>query len=153
MKLSLLRISDLHRDPENPIRNDILLDSVENDRRHYSAEETPRVQPPDLIIVSGDIIHGIMADEADPETKLREQYQEAPDFLNRLTEQFVMGDRGRVVIVPGNHGRLRRTRFNRSSQILRPNGQRVCGTSFRRSSSHPPPILVALRRSRCENVL
>ena len=37
MKLSVLHISDLHRDPENPIRNDVLLDSLENDRRHYTA--------------------------------------------------------------------------------------------------------------------
>ena len=56
MKLSVLHISDLHRDPDNPIRNDILLDSLENDRPHYSAEETPRIRSPDLIIVSGDII-------------------------------------------------------------------------------------------------
>ena len=73
MKLSVLHISDLHRDPENPIRNDVLLDSLENDRRHYTAEQ---VQSPDLIIVSGDIIHGISADEPHPENKLREQYQD-----------------------------------------------------------------------------
>ena len=30
MKLSVLHISDLHRDPENPIRNDGLLDSLQN---------------------------------------------------------------------------------------------------------------------------
>ena len=50
MKLSVLHISDLHRDPHNPIRNDVLLDSLENDRRHYSAEEAPPVRSPDLII-------------------------------------------------------------------------------------------------------
>lgn len=82
------------------IRNDVLLDSLENDRRHYTAEQ---VQSPDLIIVSGDIIHGISADEPHPENKLREQYQEALDFLSRLADRFVNGDRGRVVIVPGNH--------------------------------------------------
>lgn len=60
MRLSVLHISDLHRDPENPIRNDVLVDSLENDRRHYTAEETPAVRSPDLIIVSGDIIHGIL---------------------------------------------------------------------------------------------
>jgi len=60
MKLSVLHISDLHRDPTNPIRNDVLLDSLEIDRRHYTAEETPPVQSPDLIIVSGDIIQGII---------------------------------------------------------------------------------------------
>jgi 3',5'-cyclic AMP phosphodiesterase CpdA len=103
MKLSVLHISDLHRDPENPIRNDVLLDCLEVDRRHYAAEETPAVRSPDLIIVSGDIIQGIRADEPDPDKKLREQYQEAFDFLSRLADRFVGGDRDRVVIVPGNH--------------------------------------------------
>lgn len=103
MKLSVLHISDLHRDHENPIRNDVLLDSLQNDRRHYTAEEMPAVRSPDLVIVSGDIIHGIRPDEPDPDKKLREQYQEALDFLSRLTDRFVNGDPGRVVIVPGNH--------------------------------------------------
>src|SRR5713101_6352301 len=77
MNLNILHISDLHRDPDNPIRNDVLLDSLENDRRHYSSEETPVVRSPDLILVSGDIVHGVRPEAGDPERKLREQYQEA----------------------------------------------------------------------------
>lgn len=103
MKLSLLHISDLHRDPANPVRNDVLLDSLENDRRHYSTEETPAVRSPDLIIVSGDIIRGIRPDVHDPNARLREQYDQALDFLAALTDRFVGGDRNRVIIVPGNH--------------------------------------------------
>ncbi len=103
MNLSILHISDLHRDPDNPIRNDVLLDSLENDRRHYSAEEAPAVRSPDLIIVSGDIIQGVRSDAPNPEEKLREQYQEALEFMGRLTDRFVKGDRGRVIVVPGNH--------------------------------------------------
>jgi len=103
MNVSILHISDLHRDPDNPIRNDVLLDSLENDRRHYSAEETPVVRSPDLIFVSGDIIQGIGPDASDPEDELHEQYQEALDFLGRLTNCFVGGDRNRVIVVPGNH--------------------------------------------------
>ena len=103
MKLSVLHISDLHRDPINPIRNDVLLDSLENDRRRYSAEEDPPVRSPDLIFVSGDIIQGIRTDDPEPDMALREQYQEALDFLGRLTDRLVAGDRRRVVIVPGNH--------------------------------------------------
>ena len=103
MKLSVLHISDLHRDLANPIRNDVLVDSLENDRRHYSTEETPAVRSPDLIIVSGDIIQGIKPDVQDPEARLREQYQEALEFLSVLTERFVGGDRNRVIVVPGNH--------------------------------------------------
>ena len=103
MKLSLLHISDLHRDPANPIRNNVLLDSLENDRRRYSSEETPALRSPDLVIVSGDIIQGIKVDAQDPDAMLLEQYQEAFEFLSALTDRFVQGDRNRVIVVPGNH--------------------------------------------------
>jgi hypothetical protein len=36
MNLSILHISDLHHDPENPIRNDVLLDCLVVDLRHYT---------------------------------------------------------------------------------------------------------------------
>ncbi len=103
MKICILHISDLHRDPANPIRNDVLLDSLENDWRRYSTVETSNVRSPDLIIVSGDIVYGIRPEDPDPENRLRKQYQEALDFLTRLTDRFMMGDRNRVIIVPGNH--------------------------------------------------
>ena len=103
MTLSILHISDLHRDRNNAIRNDVLLDSLENDCRHFSAEEAPRVRAPDLIVVSGDIIQGISSDVPKPDKCLREQYDEASGFLTRLAERFVGGDRERVIIVPGNH--------------------------------------------------
>lgn len=103
MKLSVLHISDLHRDPANPICNDVLLDSLENDRRRYATEETPATRSPDLVIVSGDIIQGISPSAPDPEKALREQYEEALDYLGRLANRFVGGDRNRVIVVPGNH--------------------------------------------------
>ena len=103
MKVSVLHISDLHRDPDNPIRNDVLLDSLEIDRRHYSGDQVPGLRPPDLIIVSGDIVQGIRPDALDPEKRLSEQYQEALYFITKLTDRFVAGDRNRVIVVPGNH--------------------------------------------------
>jgi predicted phosphodiesterase len=103
LKLSILHISDLHRDGANPIRNDVLLDSLENDRRHYATEEAPAVRHPDLIIVSGDIVQGIRPDAPEPEKELAAQYREALDFLGALADRFVAGDRNRVIIVPGNH--------------------------------------------------
>ena len=103
MSLSILHISDLHRARNNPIRNDVLLDSLENDCRHFSAEEDPKVRAPDLIVVSGDIVQGISSDVPEPEQCLREQYDEASGFLTRLADRFVGGDRNRVIIVPGNH--------------------------------------------------
>src|SRR6266852_2726899 len=103
MKLSILHISDLHRDQGNPIGNRPLLDSLENDRHRYTTKETDKVRSPDLIIVSGDIIHGVRPDTLDFGNKLREQYAEALDFLNKLTARFVDGEKRRVVVVPGNH--------------------------------------------------
>ena len=103
MKLSVLHISDLHRDPANPIRNQVLLDSLERDRDRYTSHEDPCILPPNLIIVSGDIIQGVTHGTPDAENNLRRQYDEALNFLNDLTDRFVDGDKRFVVIVPGNH--------------------------------------------------
>jgi 3',5'-cyclic AMP phosphodiesterase CpdA len=103
MTLSVLHISDLHRDPANPIRNGVLLDSLERDRDRYASNEEPRIRPPNFIIVSGDIVQGVKHGTPDAEWRLREQYDEALSFLNDLTNRFVAGDKRRVVIVPGNH--------------------------------------------------
>ena len=103
MTVSILHISDLHRDSQNPIRNDVLFDSLTNDCRHFSAEEEPTIRVPDLIVVSGDIVQGVRHDVPTAEERLREQYDQAADFLGQLADRFVGGDRERMVIVPGNH--------------------------------------------------
>ncbi len=103
MKVSILHISDLHRDPENPIGNVALLDSLENDRRRYSLEETPRVRKPDIVVVSGDIVQGVNGKDPDAEKKLQAQYAEALNFLNELTKRFAGGDKRRIIVIPGNH--------------------------------------------------
>lgn len=97
--ITILHISDLHRDPEHPLSNNALLDSLERDREHYC----PGIHDPNLIIVSGDIVHGVKVDIANPAEKLEQQYAEAEDFLVQLADALVNGDRNRVVIVPGNH--------------------------------------------------
>lgn len=102
-RISILHISDLHRDPQNPIRNGALLDSLENDRRHYTLESECKIRSPDVIIVSGDVIQGVKPGTDNPDVRLAEQYREALEFLGRLTDTLVEGDRQRVVIVPGNH--------------------------------------------------
>lgn len=101
--LSILQLSDLHRDAKNPIRNAPLLDSLQNDLRHYNLESADKIRKPDIIIVSGDVIQGVNPYHVEPERVLREQYAEALEFLARLTDAFVEGDRQRVVIIPGNH--------------------------------------------------
>jgi 3',5'-cyclic AMP phosphodiesterase CpdA len=101
--LSILQLSDLHRDARNPIRNGPLLDSLQNDLRHYTIESGDKIRKPDIIIISGDVIQGVKPGESDPERVLREQYGEALEFLAKLTDAFLGGDRRRVVIIPGNH--------------------------------------------------
>ena len=101
--VSILQISDLHRDPANPIRNDTLLTSLDNDRSRYTRNGDPVIGLPDIVIISGDIIQGVQPGTPDADAKLATQHGEALDFLGQLTERFVGGDRRRVVIVPGNH--------------------------------------------------
>ena len=104
MKLTILHISDLHRDPSNPISNSSLLDSLERDRdRDRYRTENPSISEPDLIIVSGDVIYGIPENSKDPDRELTQQYEQAEDFLIKLAKSFVNGNRERVIIVPGNH--------------------------------------------------
>ncbi len=103
MNLSILHVSDLHRDPANPISNQVLLDSLERDRDRYTSKENPRIAPPNLIIVSGDIVQGVIHGSKDAEAILAQQYDQALAFLNDLTDRFVDGDKRRIVIVPGNH--------------------------------------------------
>ena len=100
MKLSILHISDLHRDQTSPIGNQVLIDSLERDRDRYTEAG---IMPPNLIIVSGDIVQGIAHDAPDPCIRLRQQYDEAFAFLTELAGRFVDGDKARTIIVPGNH--------------------------------------------------
>ena len=81
---TILQISDLHRDPRNPIRNDALLTSLENDRHRYTVQAEAPIAPPDIIIVSGDVIQGAAPGSADFERTLAEQHDEALGFLVAL---------------------------------------------------------------------
>ena len=102
--VSILQISDLHREPSSPIRNDSLLSSLQNDRdRYVTGQDSPAIRSPDIITVSGDIIRGVMPGTADYETQLAYQHQEAIHFLEALTQRLLEGDRDRLVLVPGNH--------------------------------------------------
>ena len=103
MPLSVLHISDLHRDPNNPIGNDVLLNSLERDRDRYTSIESPRVNSPELIIVSGDIVQGVKHDTTNANDILKRQYDEALDFLTNLTDRFLQGNKSRIIVVPGNH--------------------------------------------------
>ena len=102
MKISILQISDLHRDPKNPISNEALLNSLVQDVEN-SATEEPAIPTPQITIVSGDIIQGTGKDTDDPDAVLREQYDQAEEFLGGLADRLLGGNRNKLIMVPGNH--------------------------------------------------
>ena len=101
-KISILHISDLHRSRGCEISNIALISSLLNDRDRYSVSELPQIKEPDIIIVSGDIIRGSIKQDGSEE-EIQNQYDEAIDFLNQLTNHFLGGNKNRIIIVPGNH--------------------------------------------------
>lgn len=102
MKISILHISDLHRDPNNPISNEALLNSILQDVEN-SASEDPSIPRPQIIVVSGDIIQGTGKDTPNHGEILQSQYNQAEQFLTGLANNLLNGDRRYLVIVPGNH--------------------------------------------------
>ena len=103
MNINILHVSDLHRDPYSPISNITLLDSLKRDRDQYTSSDDLGVGSVNLIVVSGDIVQGVRRGREDAEAILQHQYDEALEFLEGLTDQFVDGHKESVVIVPGNH--------------------------------------------------
>src|SRR5438105_4326146 len=85
--LSILHVSDLHRDPKNEVSNKALLLSLEQDRDRYRTE-APKIADPNLIIASGDIIRGVMYDAIDAEAELQRQYDQAEEILVELRKRF-----------------------------------------------------------------
>ncbi len=97
---TILHISDLHRTSRPRLSNDELLAAISSDAARWNGEGIPN---PDLIVVSGDLIQGSSIGISDTDAEIAAQYDEAGDFLKRLSADFVDSDRSRVVIVPGNH--------------------------------------------------
>jgi 3',5'-cyclic AMP phosphodiesterase CpdA len=96
---SILHISDLHRSFTDPISNDELISSLVMDRERYSLEDK-LIPIPQAIIVSGDIIQGMPLKGADFGEVLNQQYKTATEFLERLTDEFLDGDKSRIIIIP-----------------------------------------------------
>jgi hypothetical protein len=78
------------------------MSALVSDRQRY-IHESPSIEIPGAIIVSGDIIQGVPLGTKNSATCLAKQYDTASDFIKELTDRFVDGDRSKVVIVPGNH--------------------------------------------------
>ena len=99
---SILHISDLHRSRDEPVDNDSLVAALLADCDRY-AGETPRVPQPDAIVVSGDLIQGTRIGLTNWQQSMTGQYQVANGFLTALCNRFLDGDKGRMVLIPGNH--------------------------------------------------
>jgi hypothetical protein len=102
MPFTLMHISDLHRLATDPIGNPELLSTLIADRER-AAREDPAIAAPDAIIVTGDLVQGARLGQAGHESELDAQYEVARDLLDRLAEEFLGGDRARLVMLPGNH--------------------------------------------------
>ncbi len=96
----ILHISDLHRTHGPRIANDTLFEAIDNDSARWFHEN---IGEPDILVASGDIVQGVPLAGTDVDSVLSAQYEEAYDFMVRMTNRFFAGDRSRVVIVPGNH--------------------------------------------------
>lgn len=92
MKVSILHISDLHKEEGDDFKN--LYQSMVDDSIRYMHQG---IQKPNVIVVSGDLIKGGNPNE------IIKQYEEVYAFLNDLVDYFLDGDKKRIVIVPGNH--------------------------------------------------
>ncbi len=99
-KLTIAQFSDLHRSKDNPISNMALLDSLMLDVDTYTSQDL--VSTPDILIISGDIVQGSTNSE-NAATLIKEQYDEALNFLNDLADKFFNGDKSRIILIPGNH--------------------------------------------------
>lgn len=96
---SILQISDLHRSTGEPIDNDTLLSVVLADCDRFSSQYTA----PSAIVVSGDLVQGARTDNPSWQEEMRSQFETATDFIGRLCEEVLDGDRSSVAIVQGNH--------------------------------------------------
>ena len=113
---SILHISDLHRSKDEPIDNRSLLASLVADRDRYVLE-TPRIPPPDAVIVSGDLIEGASIGAEDWEESLKTQHEVAYSFLTGLCKHFLNGDKSRMILTPGNHDVCWNTSFRAMKSV------------------------------------
>ena len=93
-----------------------LIASIASDNARWATETVP-IPSPDAIVVSGDIIQGVMLGESDYRQKIAQQYEVAAEFLSKLAERFLSGDRSRIILVPGNHDICWNTAFQAMREV------------------------------------
>lgn len=128
---TILHISDLHRTSAPRVENDHLLTTISSDSQRWEHDGIPW---PDVVVVSGDLIQGAAVDADNPDAEISAQYGEAGDFLDRLANLIVGGDRSRVAIVPGNHD-VNWPRAFRSMQLIDPGNERLASIAFEADSA------------------
>ena len=96
--------------------NKSLLASLVADRDRYLLE-TPRIPPPEAIVVSGDLIEGATIGAKDWETSIKNQHSVAYSFLTDLSDHFLNGDKSRIVLIPGNHDVCWNTSYRAMSAV------------------------------------
>jgi len=103
-QLAIMQLSDLHREVSVFPSNKAFVSSIISDISRYASGEVP-VPEPDVLVICGDIVQGSnQIDDFETATqKIEQQYSEATDILNQLCVELFKGDKGRIVIVPGNH--------------------------------------------------
>lgn len=99
---TIMHISDLHRSEAAYISNGELLSCLLADYQRFQ-EESPAISFPNAIIVTGDLIQGLPLGSSDYPAKLASQYDVALELMIGLVENFLDGDRSRLIIAPGNH--------------------------------------------------
>lgn len=125
-KYSILHISDLHKGENNDFGH--LFASLCNDADSYEKF----IQKPEIIVVSGDLAEGSNGEGADK--KIQKQYEEVEEFLNKLVDHFLSGDKSRIIIVPGNHDLYRGATIN-SMKVLSDNMRDVAKKHYFKGDS------------------
>jgi len=102
MKVSILHLSDLHRDLENEVDNTTLIESIKRDidRFHLGS---PQIQLPNICVISGDLIYGVQIGRGAFANEIERQYDQTLEFLTQLTPDLFSGNPENVVLIPGNH--------------------------------------------------
>ncbi len=115
MSYTIMHISDLHRAQSDPIGNPELLSTLVADRQRASVEN-PAIGAPNAIVVTGDLVQGVALGDTDHRATLDQQYEVAQEFLTMLCDEFLGGERARLIILPGNHD----IDWNRSRAAMAP---------------------------------
>lgn len=75
---------------------------------------------PSFIVISGDLVQGAYTDD-----EIQAQYDEVSKFLNKLVNEFLNGDKLRLIMVPGNHDMNRACSSKSMKEIVAPEAEEL----------------------------